>query len=215
MLWCRKLPDWDDIFTEKGHVFSEPHRDMNRIADIFIENDVHRILDLGCGTGRHLVFFSKRGFDVFGFDSSLRAISLAKQWLSEENLEADVQQHRMELPFPFDDEFFDGIISIQVVHHNLLSDIKATINEMTRVLRPRGLTFVTFPILYDGPVAKEDDWDFKKIEEGTFIPQGGPESGIPHHFFTTNEIPRIFRQFELLEIYIDNTRHRCILGRKK
>lgn len=208
------LPKWDEIFIEKGHVFTEPHEDVPRIADLFVENGVQRVLDLGCGTGRHLVYFAKMGFDIHGFDASPRAISLAEQWLKEENLTAPLQHHQMENVFPYVNNFFDAIISIQVIHHNLLRDINTTIQEMVRVLRPSGMIFVTFPVLSMGPVTEEADWILKEVEKDTYIPQAGPESGIPHHYFSTIEIPRIFRDFKLLEIYIDNSRHRCILGTK-
>jgi len=209
------MPEWDEIFGEKGHVFTEPHEDIPRIADLFIENGIRRVLDLGCGTGRHLVFFAKMGFDIYGFDSSSRAISLSEQWLKEEKLAAPLQHHQMENVFPYVDNFFDAIISIQVIHHNLLKDIKTTIQEMVRVLRPSGMIFVTFPVLSMGPVTEEVDWDLKEVEKGTYIPQMGPESGIPHHYFSTIEIPRIFRDFKILEIFIDNSNHRCILGVKR
>ena len=58
------MPDWNDIFTEQGRVFEEPHRDMTRLVELFRDRDVARILDLGCGTGRHLAFLSRMGFEM-------------------------------------------------------------------------------------------------------------------------------------------------------
>jgi len=55
----------------------------------------------------------------------------------------------------------------------------------------------------------------KKVERRTYIPQSGPEEGLPHHFFTIAELKRVFSAFKLLEIYIDKTNHRAILGKKK
>jgi hypothetical protein len=55
----------------------------------------------------------------------------------------------------------------------------------------------------------------KKVEKRTYIPQSGPEKGLPHHFFTIAELKRVLSAFELLEIYIDKTNHRAILGKKK
>ncbi len=54
------MPDWDDIFAEKGKTFIKPHPDMERLANLFSEKGVRRILDLGCGTGRHLLFFFEK-----------------------------------------------------------------------------------------------------------------------------------------------------------
>jgi SAM-dependent methyltransferase len=82
------MPDWDDIFTKRGKVFTNPHQDMERLTKTFNENGAQRVLDLGCGTGRHLLFFSKKGFDVYGLDGSPKGLELAKNWLDEENLSA-------------------------------------------------------------------------------------------------------------------------------
>jgi len=207
------MPDWDDIFSEKGRVFTESHPDMEKIAKVFKEKGVQKILDIGFGTGRHIIFFSKKGFEIYGFDASPKGLSLAKQWLEEEGLTAELIFHRMEKKFPYADNFFDAIISIQVVHHNKIKDILTTVGEIERVLKSGGIIFITFPKL-EGR-SNLDEWRLKEIEAGTYIPQNGPEKGLPHHFFTLKEINDVFSSFDLLEIYDDRKRHRAILGVKK
>lgn len=209
------MPDWEKIFEEKGHVFVDPHPDMSRLARIFSEQEVKRILDLGCGTGRHLAYFSRVGFEVSGFDSSKTALDLAVKWLKDEELDADVRLSRMEEPFPYPDDFFDAVISIQVIHHNLLRDILTTVNEIERVLKIGGYIFITTPILGPKPENPEDDWKLHQVEDGTFIPQSGPESGIPHHYFTEEKLHEVFRNFKILEMYMDDTNHRCLLAIRK
>ncbi|MHA2190561.1 MAG: class I SAM-dependent methyltransferase [Candidatus Thorarchaeota archaeon] len=207
------MSDWDQIFSEKGYVFNNPHADIERVVDILDNGESKRILDLGCGTGRHVLFFARLGYDVYGFDASPKALSMAQDWLQEENLTANLSKHLMEKPFPYGDDFFDGVVSIQVIHHNLMKDIKKTVSEIERVLKPNGLLFVTFPVLHLGPVEKERNWELAKIEEGTYIPQKGWECGIPHHYFTLEEIPDVFDSFEILDIFLDDTNHRCVLAK--
>lgn len=209
------MPDWEKIFEEKGHIFVEPHPDMSRLSTIFCEQKVKRILDLGCGTGRHLAYFSKAGFEVSGFDSSKTAIDLAVKWLKDEELDADVCFNRMEELFPYPDDFFDAVISIQVIHHNLMPDILTSVSEVERVLKIGGYLFITVPILGPKPEDPDDDWKLHQVEDGTFIPQSGPESGIPHHYFTEEELLEVFRNFKILEMYKDVTNHRCLLGVRK
>jgi SAM-dependent methyltransferase len=209
------MPDWERIFEEHGRVFTEPHSEMNRITEVFRDNDVKKVLDVGCGTGRHLVYLSKLGFRVWGFDVSSTALTLAKEWLDEEKCNAVLLQHKMEEPFAYADGFFDGIISTQVIHHNLMSEILLTVSEMHRVLREGGLLFVTFPILNESPMTGKEDWNLEPVEPGTYIPRSGPEAGIPHHYFEIDEIYVVFSGFDILEIFVDDTNHRCVLGRKK
>ncbi len=205
------MPDWDHIFAEKGRVFTDPHSDIGKVLDMLKEGK--RVLDLGCGTGRHVVYLSRLGYDVYGFDSSSRAISMTQEWLQEENLEAHLREHSMEQPFPYDTDFFDAVISVQVIHHNLMEDIKKTIKEIERVLKPEGLLFVTFPVLHSGPIEEYRNWNLMKIEEGTYIPQKGLERGIPHHYFSLEEIPEVFGDFDISDIFLDDTDHRCVLAR--
>jgi SAM-dependent methyltransferase len=206
------MPDWDEIFAKNGRVFTEPHPSMTRIADVFRATSVRRILDLGCGTGRHLAFLGKIGFEMYGLDASPRALVLANEWIEEEGIESDIIQQRMEEPLPYPTDFFDAIISIQVIHHNLKREINETVKEMERVLRPGGMIFVTFPIHSPAPKSPEDDWDLREVEPDTYIPQKGPEAGIPHHYFTLGEIPEVFQSFEILDLFVDDTNHRCLLA---
>ncbi|MFW9921005.1 MAG: class I SAM-dependent methyltransferase [Candidatus Thorarchaeota archaeon] len=209
------MPEWDDIFREKGHVFIEPHPEMERLIKIFHTRKVHRILDLGCGTGRHIIYFSERGFQMYGTDASESAIELSKEWVKESNLTAHLEIHRMEQSFPFDDDFFDALISIQVIHHNLISDILRTIHEIRRVVREGGVIFISVPILTNDPVLPEDDWGLIEIEQGTFLPRKGPESGIPHHYFTADELNQVLTGFDILEMFLDESNHRCVIAVKK
>jgi SAM-dependent methyltransferase len=205
------MPDWDDIFAEKGKYFLKPHPDIERLTNLFKEKGVQRILDLGCGTGRHLIFLLKKGFEVYGLDGSPNGLEITKNWLKEENLSSELTCQKIEQEFPYKDGFFDAVISIQVMHHNVMKDILFTVNEIKRILKPEGVIFLTFPLLQGFYVSKEN---MKKIEARTYIPLTGQEKGLPHHFFTVAEIKRVFGAFSLSEIYIDKTNHRAILGQK-
>lgn len=211
----RLMPDWDKIFKEHGYLFVDPHEDISRIIELFHRTGIRRVLDLGCGTGRHLVYLSRNNFDVYGFDSSSHALVLADKWLKEERLAATIRVHHMEQSFPYPASFFDAVISIQVIHHNLLRDVMFTIKEIDRVLRSGGYIFITVPVFGPKPDNSDDDWNLSMIEKGTFIPQSGPESGIPHHYFTEDELLTVFEGFQKIELYRDRSNHRCLLGRKK
>ncbi|MFX1408031.1 MAG: class I SAM-dependent methyltransferase [Promethearchaeota archaeon] len=207
------MPDWNDIFNEKGKVFLKPHPDMKRLVKLFQDKQVKRILDLGCGTGRHIIFFLKNGFELYGIDAAPKGLEIAKMWLEEENQCAELLLHRIEEKLPFKDDFFDAIVSIQVIHHNFLDKIIITIKEIERVLRKGGIIFITFPTLK--LFKHKDYWDLVEVEPRTFIPQNGQEKDLPHHFFKKSEIYKLFKNFEIQEMYIDKTNHRAILGIKK
>jgi len=71
----------------------------------FIEKEIgydksRRILDIGCGTGRHAIELTKRGYSVVGVDLSASQLERARQKASMENLQINFQKHdARNLPF--------------------------------------------------------------------------------------------------------------------
>jgi len=63
-----------------------------------------RILDVGCGTGRHAIELAKRGYDITGIDLSEKQIEKAREKAREQNLEIGFQQQDAR-DLPFDGEF--------------------------------------------------------------------------------------------------------------
>lgn len=89
-----------------------------------------KILDLGCGGGRH--YFSNYG-KVVGVDPILDLLVTAKE------IYQDVYQaSAFELPFP--DECFDWVVSSDVLGHIFFKDKDKLFSEMFRVLKKGGLS---------------------------------------------------------------------------
>jgi len=200
---------WDKRFKKEGKIFEEPHEDLSRIASLLKEQGAKRLLDLGSGTGRHVVYLAKRGFSVFGLDNSPAGMRIAKSWISSEGFKADLHVQDMTEILPYRKEFFDGIISIQVIHHGLSGAITKTITEMERVLKKGGFIFITVP------KKKNQGKEFKQVEPSTFIPLDGPEKGLPHHYFTTANLEKFFSAFLITDIHLDSTDHYCLSGFKR
>lgn len=75
----------------------------------FIENEIEfnkqsRILDIGCGTGRHSIELTKRGYKVTGVDLSDSQLERAKAKATEQNLRINFQKHDAR-NLPFSQEF--------------------------------------------------------------------------------------------------------------
>jgi len=71
----------------------------------FIEKEIEynkaiKILDIGCGTGRHSIELANRGYTVVGIDLSESLLKRAKEKASEQNLQIVFQKHdARNLPF--------------------------------------------------------------------------------------------------------------------
>jgi 2-polyprenyl-3-methyl-5-hydroxy-6-metoxy-1,4-benzoquinol methylase len=63
-------------------------------------NKVLKIIDIGCGTGRHSIELSKRGYNVTGIDLSDSQLKRAREKAKELNLKIDFRKHdARNLPF--------------------------------------------------------------------------------------------------------------------
>ena len=109
-----------------------------------------RLLDLGCGFGRHAFEAARRGVHVVALDAgsdevrgvtnTFAAMRDAGE-LSPTTATGAVQGDALALPFP--DGTFDRIIASEVFEH-IPSDVDA-MAELARVLRPGGTMAITVP----------------------------------------------------------------------
>jgi len=110
----------------------------------------HRVLDLGCGGGRHAFEVYRRGANVVAFDldpaelapvtgmfGAMRAAGEASQEAGATAISGNATA------MPFGDGTFDRVIAAEVLEHVL--DDQRAMNELARVLRPGGLAAVTVP----------------------------------------------------------------------
>jgi SAM-dependent methyltransferase len=199
---------WDRIFAQQGRVFTYPHEDMPRIVQLLKDREAGNILDLGFGTGRHVVYLARNGFSVYGLDNSLEGLEATREWLVDEDLEAELCLQDMVGEFPYEDGFFDAIISVQVIHHADLATIRGIVKEIYRVLRQGGLLFVTVPKL------KNQAEKYEQLEPNTYIPLNGPEKGLPHHYFSPEELREVFGEFGIIDIHLDGWEHYCLSATK-
>jgi SAM-dependent methyltransferase len=109
-----------------------------------------RVLDMGCGAGRHAFEMFRRGGDVVAFDQDGDELAGVLEIFGamRENgevpagAEADIKQGDA-LALPFADEEFDRIVAAEVLEH--IPDDEQAIAELVRVLRPGGTIAVTVP----------------------------------------------------------------------
>lgn len=108
-----------------------------------------RLLDIGCGAGRHSLGAVRRGADVVALDLSRHDLRRAADGVAEYG-DVDVPNPGRFLAvrgdarrIPFEDASFDRVIAAEVLEH--IADDAAAIAELARVLRPGGVLAVTVP----------------------------------------------------------------------
>lgn len=99
------------------------------------------VLDAGCGIGRNLHWFLLNQISCYGIDldeAAIHQLKLAWPFLPENRFQISAVEN-----LPFEDRFFDHVISSAVLHFaNSHSQFKKMIGEMIRVLKPGGSLFI-------------------------------------------------------------------------
>lgn len=208
----KKEKGWQKIFKEKGlNVLNKVHEDLPKIVKFLKKEKAKKVLDLGCGSGRHVIYLAQMGFEVFGIDDASEGINLCRVWLKKLGLKANLKVSSFFKKFPFKDNFFDAIISTWAIHHGKEKQVKFCIREIERVIKPNGFIYIAITSTFKGRPVEEK----KKIESHTWIVTKGLEKGVPHHIFTKKMVKDYFKNFEVLDIHKDKYKHWCILGKLK
>ncbi len=202
--------DWNSAYKHHPYTEKEPHHGVLQFISRLKKDSNRQILDLGCGDGRHLIFLAKQGYLPVGVDNALWGLRQAKEWAEKEGLEIKFLYADMAF-LPVQDECFDQIISIQVIHHQPICRIQKTLKNIRRLLREEGSFYFTVPKY---PPRKWKNNNYLEIEHHTFAPTEGFEKGIPHHFFTKDELRAELKDFEIMEIKDDSEKHLSALVSK-
>lgn len=189
-----KVHPWELAWREaRWEEKSPPLAEVVEFASELKQLNAGTVLDLGCGAGRHAILLAKEGFQVAALDVSETALKTLDTRLKTESISnVMLIQHEMGR-LPFIENYFDGIVSTNVLHHGKLVEIKKTVNELYRVMKTGASAFL---------IALSSS-DFRKgtgakLERNTFVFKKGEERGIIHHFFTRQELESFLRKFETL-----------------
>lgn len=138
-----KMPShYDSSFWMK--IFQVALWDRAVISEILPDIVSVRILDVGCATGRLLCSLAKAGaIHLSGVDLAPRIIEVARQKLSNLNIEVDLKTADCEDTLPWPDNFFDIITITGVIHHFFRP--ADALKEVSRVLRINGRVIILEP----------------------------------------------------------------------
>ena len=130
-----------------------------------------RLLDLGCGAGRHTFEAFRRGAEVIALDHSAGEVAGVNAMLAAMALEGQAPPKAKAagvrgdaLALPFADGTFDRIIAAEVLEH--LPADTAAMTEIARVLRPGGWVAVTVPNRFPEQVCWSLSTAYHSVEGG-------------------------------------------------
>ena len=101
---------YESLFENYGQKYDSESFTQGTIGECdFIEHEISfnksvKILDIGCGTGRHSIELSKRGYDITGIDLSDSQLTRAREKAEKQGLKIDFLKHDAR-NLPLDNEY--------------------------------------------------------------------------------------------------------------
>lgn len=197
---------WDEVYKRNGNVLGGPYHGFNSYLGKLQEISAEEILDLGCGTGRHTIPLYKNGYKPHAFDISENAIKKLKLELDGLGIKYGdrIRVGDMFEKFPYVDNFFDSVLSIATIYHGTINNIKFALKEVTRILKPGGMFYLTTSVNLDNSKSINKGSNYVLVEKGTFLPLDGREMHLVHHYFERDELLEILsKDFENISINFD------------
>jgi glycine/sarcosine N-methyltransferase len=142
---------YDALARTYHRIYTDWERSMlaqGRTLDALLRQELgdrdHRLLDCAAGIGTQLLGLARHGHQVVGTDISAGALRRARSEARRQGLTAPLAVGDM-LRLPYADESFDAVICADNAIAHLLADgdLARALNQMRRVLRPRGLVVLT------------------------------------------------------------------------
>lgn len=194
---------WNQFYSSKK-ILKYPDENLVRILEKLNIENWKKVLDFGCGTGRHIKYFIEKNIpEIYGIDYSEEAIQICKKLYPNANLYISDS-----LKLPFQENFFDCIIVWGVLHYNSTEKRNFLLKEFQRTLKKNGYLIGTYRSKEDThfrnsevknlnifffeekEIKQELEQFFSNIKLGLAIrtPVGNLEQKIAHYFFICQKL---------------------------
>ena len=125
-------------YTDHAHLYDSMHVDVDDehcvalkyISSLLELLNISSVLDIGCGTGRAIEYFTERGVSVLGVEpvEAMIVQAIRKNGIAAEQIVCGAGEC-----LPFDNDSFDAVCEFGVLHHVPHPNI--VVGEMMRVAR--------------------------------------------------------------------------------
>lgn len=130
-------PLYEKLYANRDE--QEAEQLVQLLEDILPLEECSKILDLGCGRGRHAINLNQKGYFVTGIDLSEQAIATAREKAEDlelEDIRFEVRDMRNPLP-----ERFDAIVNLFTTFGYFKSDEEnaSVLESVRQMLEPEGI----------------------------------------------------------------------------
>ena len=191
---------WDKLHQDVRHKLEYPSehviRFMAGFPREFEKRNKLKVLDIGCGGGRHVKVFAEQGFQTSGVDFSVEGIEYADQWLKSFNLQSELLRADM-TSLPFEDDSFDGALSFGVFYYGNREMMERAVSEVYRVMKQGARALILTKSNEDFRFGKGDE-----IEKNTFYITGNEtgEQDMTLCFLDEKDVRAVYSLFSRIRV---------------
>lgn len=135
-------PLYEKLYINRNE--SEAEDLAHLIEKVLPKETYPKVLDLGCGRGRHSLTLAEKGYEVKGIDLSPQAVIKATKEAGKRGLEkVRFEERDMRLPL---DETFDAVVNLFTTFGYFLDDSEnvEVLKSVQSMLRPKGRFMIDF-----------------------------------------------------------------------
>ena len=197
--------NWNELLKQSRHHLRYPNE---YLVSFCLRNfkKGFKVLDLGCGAGRHTKLLAENGFDFYACDYAKSGIEATKELLKGTISSTSLIDERLVVAdmvsLPYENEFFDGLVCQGVLMYTTKESLELTVQEIYRILKKGA--FAYFAVKNKGDYRyengiKSDDFNVI-INETDKTRSAYCENGNAWHFFDKDEIEKVYSKFSKLEV---------------
>ncbi len=185
---------WQDAAERAAWL--RPEALVHALADRMRERGFARVLDLGCGVGRHAKYLAAEGFVCVGVDASEAGLAYAREQAAAAGLRIDYRPGTFYADLPFEDRSFDAVVAWNVLYHGDGDVAARAIGGIARLLVPGGL--------YVGTMLSTRNAQYRRGREvapNTFVVDGDTgDKRHPHFYCDTRTLLALHAGFDVLDL---------------
>lgn len=159
-------------YFSKKYNLGTVHSDLLYVYQTYLKHlSASTMLDVGCGSGRNLLYFANNGHSIMGIDINQLALDNIQSIAQKESLsQVDTLFYDLNKPLTLEKEYYDFVFSTMTIPFLNVSRISSLLQELQESTKRSGYHFFIFPI-------QSDLYSFP--DSFTFLPQ--PEE--LYHFY--------------------------------
>jgi len=200
-LTASRQNEWDNSFKNHDNYLFYPHEEVIRFISKYVVKRVGfdefqqimtapRMLDLGCGIGRHVVYGHENNIDSYGIDISEEGIAYGRKFAASRGIPA-VEDHLKVgdvRNLPWDDGFFNIVVSHGVLDSMSFDIARDGVRDLHRATSGGALFYCDLICHPDDGVDKEE------------VVETSHEKGTIQSYFTDDKVDELFEgYFTLVE----------------